>query len=73
MSHLAALFAAALAPLLHRAPAAPALEQEPVPLDWLVLETRWDCQRCAGVQPAVVKANGFRCLTCQTVTITTYA
>lgn len=35
-----------------------------VPEGWLVLETRWDCSYCHGVQPAVVGDNSFRCLRC---------
>lgn len=35
-----------------------------IPEGWLLLETRWDCSYCHGVQPAVVGVNSFRCLRC---------
>jgi hypothetical protein len=56
---------ALLARLFHRSP----VEAEPevpdlIPEGWFLLETRWDCSYCHGVQPAVVGDNSFRCLRC---------
>lgn len=75
MSHLLDLAAAAVCTLTRRRPQSPLpnVSPEPVPMDWQAIEPRWDCQVCRSVRPAEILPDGFRCLHCDTTTVTTYA
>jgi hypothetical protein len=66
------LWARLWARLFPPAAAPPPPVVELIPPDWQAIEPRWDCQVCRGIQAAEILPDGFRCLHCNTTTVTTY-